>query len=252
MRVVRRTDTHLELRESPLLAAAIVGVFGVGGTGILLREGEALFAAGFVLLVLALAAAFVRATTCRFDRASGELSCARRSVLGTTHQRHALADMVAVHVERSAAQRSQAYRLVLATSTGARVPLTAHFTSGAAEHERTAQAIREFLGLAAPPPDVEPPGFGDLLRMARSGGTSALVDRNVDALRAHEERVRLAPDDVEARCALATALAMSGRAAEARTHLQHARDVAAGAGRHDVASGLDETIRRLDSAASHR
>lgn len=69
MRIVRRTDTELELRESPAMAAAIAGVFGVGGTVVLLREGETLFAAGFVVLVVALAAVFVTSTSCRFDRA---------------------------------------------------------------------------------------------------------------------------------------------------------------------------------------
>lgn len=247
---MRRTDTVLELRESPALVVLILGAFGLGGTLVLVREGESLLAVGFVLLVLALAAAFASTTTCRFDRASGELACSRRTVRGTTQTSHPLAEIVGVRTERSGAQQSQAHRIVLAMASGASVPLTTHFTSGAAEHERTAQAIREFLGLSAPA-EVKVPGFRDLFRVAIAGEADALGSDD-EALAQHEERVCRAPDDVDARRQLATALALRGRPAEARAHLLHARDVATGAGRHDVASELAEMIRRLDAAASPR
>ena len=76
MRITRRTDTELELRESPALVWLIVGVFGIGGTWVLVHEGELVIAAGFAVLVAALALVFAISTHCRFDRAGGELSCA--------------------------------------------------------------------------------------------------------------------------------------------------------------------------------
>lgn len=165
MKVTRRTDTELVLHESPALVWLIVGVFGVGGTWVLVREGELLIAVGFALVVAVLALAFAVTTTCRFDRVGGELTCERRRLLGRTHLRHPLAEIVGARTERSAARQSQAYRVVLEMSTGTTVPLTSQFTSGRSQHEHVAKIIRDFLGLPEPV-DVPIPGFGDLFRMA--------------------------------------------------------------------------------------
>ena len=148
MKVVQRTDTVLELRESPLSAGMILVVFGIGGTWVLVHEGERLLTAGFVLFVLALSTAFISSTTCRFDRTTGELSCTRRTAFGTSQARHPLAEIAGVRTERSSARQSQAHRIVFDMSGGSRVPLTTHFSTG--DHQRAAQVIREFLGLPAP------------------------------------------------------------------------------------------------------
>ena len=171
MRVTRRTDTELELRESPALVWLIVGVFGIGGTWVLVHEGELVIAAGFAVLVAALALVFAISTHCRFDRAGGELSCVRRSLLRTTHVLHPLANIVGARTERSAARNSQAYRVVLVMSTGTTVPLTTQFTSGRGQHEQVAHAIRDFLSLPEPM-DVPIPGFGDLVRIAFDGSAA--------------------------------------------------------------------------------
>jgi hypothetical protein len=164
--------------------------------------------------------------------------------------RHPLAEIVGARTERSAARQSQAYRVVLVMSTGATVPLTTQFTSGRGQHEQAAQAIRDFLSLPEQA-DVPIPGFGDLFRMAfDQSAAQGIGGRYADAIAHHEEAVRRAPDDVEARRQLATALALSNRAAEARVHLAHARDVAIRQGHERIASELDETIRRLDMATA--
>jgi hypothetical protein len=250
VKVTRRTDTELELRESPALVWLIVGVFGIGGSWVLVHEGELLIAAGFAVVVAVLALVFAVTTTCRFDRAAGELSCARRSFLRTTRVRHPLAEIVGARTERSAARQSQAYRIVLVMSSGTTVPLTTQFTSGRGRHEQVAKAIRDFLSLPEPV-DVPIPGFGDLFRMAFDpSDAQGVAGRYADAIALHEEAVRRAPDDVEARRQLATALALSNRTAEARVHLEHARDVARRQGHERIASELDETIRRLDMATA--
>ena len=250
MKVTRRTDTELELHESPALVWLIVGVFGIGGTWVLVREGELPIAAGFTLVVVVLALAFAVTTTCRFDRAAGQLTCERRRILGTTRMRHPLAAIVGVRTERSAARQSQAFRVVLELSTGTTVPLTAHFTSGRSQHEHVAQVVRDFLGLPEPV-DVPIPGFGDLFRMAfDSSAAQGLANPYARAIAQHEDDVRRSPDDVDARRQLATALALSNRPAEARAHFAHARDVARRQGNDRIAQELDEAIRRLDMATT--
>ena len=165
MKVTRRTDTELELHESPALVWLIVGVFGIGGSWVLVREGELVIAAGFALVVVVLALAFAITTTCRFDRVGGELTCARRSLLRTTHTRHPLSEIAGARTERSAARHSQAFRVVLVMSTSTTVPLTTQFTNGRGQHEQMAKVIRDFLCLPEPV-DVPIPGFRDLLRLA--------------------------------------------------------------------------------------
>jgi len=197
MKVTRRTDTELELRDSPALVWLIVGVLGIGGTSVLVREGELLIAAAFVVVVVALALVFAVTTTCRFDRAAGELSCVKRSFLRTTQVRHPLAEIVGARTERSGARQSQAFRVVLVMSGGTTVPLTTQFTSGRGPHEQAAKAIREFLSLPEPV-DVPIPGFGDLVRMAFDRSAAQEVGgRDADAIAHHEAAIRRAPDDVE-------------------------------------------------------
>lgn len=250
MNVTRRTDAELELHESPALAWLIVGVFGIGGTWVLVREGALLIAAGFALVVVVLALAFAVTTTCRFDRVGGELTCERRRILGKTRMRHPLAAIVGARTERSGARQSQAYRVVLELSTGITVPLTAHFTSGRSRHEHVARVVREFLGLPEPV-DVPIPGFGDLFRMAfDSSAAQGVASLYAHAIAQHEADVRRAPDSIEARRQLATALALSNRPAEARVHFAHARDVASRQGNDQIAQELDEAIRRLDMATT--
>ena len=110
--------------------------------------------------------------------------------------------------------------------------------------------MSDFLSLPEPV-DVPIPGFGDLFRMALDPSSAQGVGGpHAGAIAHHEEAVRRAPDDVEARRQLATALALSNRPAEARVHLAHARDAATRQGHERIASELDETIRRLDMATA--
>lgn len=252
MKVTRRTETELELHESPAFVWLVLGVFGAGGAWVLVHEGRPVLAVALVAAAALAGLAVGITTTCRFDRDGGELICTSGSLLRSTEARHPLPEIVGVRTQRSAAHMSRATRVVLTMASGAVVPLTSQFGSGTAEHERAAKAVRAFLGLPEP---VDPPvpGFGELFRMALDPkAAQGFASRYAGSIAQHEDTVHRRPDDVDARRQLATALALGDRPVEARMHLEHARDAAARAGNDTLASQLDEAIRRLDAAVSAR
>jgi hypothetical protein len=253
MKVVEQTAGKLVLQERPWLVWVVGALFVVAGSWVALTSGERLFGAAFALTGAVLLLAFANTVTATFDRGVGRFTLSIAGVVRNRETAHPLGEVVSVGVHQSASGRpSRTYRLVLALSSGARVPLTPMFSSGKADKERLAGEIRQFLGLQEEP-DVPIPGFRDLFRLMVDPNAATRMGEMLGGSTAQlEAMVRQDPGNIDARQRLGTALAMQNRVAEAREHLQAARGLAASRGNAALADQLDEMLTRMNDAASRR
>lgn len=253
MKVVQQTAGRLVLQEKPWLVWLVGGLFVVAGSGVALMSSERLFGAAFAVTGAVLILGFANTVTATFDRDARRFTRSITGLLRNSETGHPLGEVVSIDVEASpSANPSRAHRLVLGLSTGARFPLTSSYSSGKQDKEQTAGVIRQFLDLRGAP-DVPLPGFRDMVSMMFDpNAAERLGEMYGGAVAAYEEIVRREPDSIEARRQLGVALALQNRGAEARPHLEAARDLAARRGNPALAAEIDEMLRRLNQAASRR
>ncbi|MDQ3068509.1 MAG: hypothetical protein M3R55_02120 [Acidobacteriota bacterium] len=218
MKVVQQTATTLVMQDKPWFVWLVGALFVAGGL-VAFLSGETKFGGGFVIAGVGLILAFANTVTSTFDRGTGRFRRSLTGLLRHSELAHALDDIAGVSVEASASGHpSRSYRVALELTSRTRVPLTPTYSSGKADKEALATAIREFLKLPAPPPPL--PGFTDMVK------------------------VMLDPNAVE------RLGEMLGSGPEARAHLEQARGLARSQGNAALAGQLDLALRKLDAAAS--
>ena len=160
--MIQKTDGALVLRDSPWLVW-LVGVLFIGGGLVAFLGNERIFGGGFVLVGAGLILGFANTVTSEFNRTTGRFRRSTRGILRNNETFLSLADIVDVRVDASAAGNpSRAYRVVLGLKAGGDFPLTSSYSSGKADKERLAAAVRRFLDLEE---GQRIPGFGEMVGM---------------------------------------------------------------------------------------
>jgi len=167
MSIVENTGTTLVIQFKPWLESLVGVLFAAAGAWAFFA-GERVFGGGFFVAGAVLILVFANVVTCRFDRTAGRFTRSTRGPVRRSDISHALEEITDVRVQASssAGSPSKSYRVVLGLQSGARVPIGSGYTSGKADKERLASAIRRFLNLpdVADPPT---PGFLDLIKQIR-------------------------------------------------------------------------------------
>lgn len=253
MRVAEKTAGRLVLQEKPWLVLLVGGLFIVSAGVMAVMTGERLGGAGFALLGAVLILAFGNTVTVTFDTNVNRFTRRVRGPVRNSEITHRLSEVAGASVEASRASRgSPAYRVALVLASGARLPLTTSYSSGKAAKEEDAATIRAFLNLKQGP-EIQIPGFIDMLNLTVDpNAAQRLGEMFGGPVAEYQELVRREPDKLEARKQLGLALAMQNKPHEAREHFEAAREIASRHGNQALAAEIDDTLKRMNDAASRR
>ena len=249
MKIAEQTEGRLVLQEKPWLVLLVGGLFVIAGIVVAVGAGEPWAGVGSAMLGAIVILAFGNTVTATFDKGVNRFTRRTLGLLRTSDITHPLDQIAGVIVEASrSAKASRGSRMAVTLASGARVPLTASYSSGKSGKEQAAAAIRQFLGLQHVP-EVEIPGFGDMARlMFDPNAAQRLGEMFGGPITEYEAILRRDPDNLDARRQLGLALAMQGKPREAREHFEAARGLAASRGNAALAAEIDETLRRMNDA----
>ncbi|MBD2257039.1 tetratricopeptide repeat protein [Pseudanabaena sp. FACHB-2040] len=170
---------------------------------------------------LALMLVVGKVVTCDFDKSMGQLTFTKRGLLGAETVQHPLHHLVSVTLQRSSGSKGgNTYRLALGLKTGETLPLTSYYDSGKRDKEKTANAIRSFLGLSASRDWHEDP----MMTLAQVGNVMNLVvggkGKRQETIANCQNQIRQDPCNADAYYTLAMALVMQGEKEQARQVLE--------------------------------
>lgn len=176
----------------------------------------------------------------KFDNLSNQLILIRQGLLGTKRIEHPLWNIAHSYIEPCSLST---YSINLMLTSGETFALTPHSSSGYDQKLRITQEIHSFLGVEKTVIDRRSllPHSGDVLELMLMGD-----QKRQQRLEEYQARISHQPEDIKAHYEIARVLAVQGKEAEAKAHLEKFRSQFAAERKFELVQLLDKEIASLD------